>query len=88
MTQGGDLPNNQAYLDRCSTVTAFNNDKFLSKLRTVAGGIKINGNAGAVVTNMKGKFGWLNVWYLPDGIANFFFMHKQEKIYRITYNSW
>jgi hypothetical protein len=40
------------------------------------------------VTNKKGKFGQLNVWYLPDGIADIFSMHKLEKMYRITYNSW
>jgi hypothetical protein len=54
----------------------------------VAAGIKINCNAGAAVTNMKGKFGRLNVWYLPDGIANILSMHKLEKMYRIIYNSW
>ena len=30
----------------------------------------------------------LKVWYLPDGIANFFSMHELEKLYHITYNSW
>ena len=62
MAQGGDLLNDQAYLDKCSTVTAFKNDKFLSRLRAVAAGIKINCNAGAAVTNMKGKIGRLNAW--------------------------
>ncbi len=69
-------------------MTAFKNDKFLSGLRAVATGIKINCNAGAAVTNMKGKFGWLNTWYLPDEIVNILSMHKLEKMYRITYNSW
>ena len=88
MAQGGDLPNDQTYLDGCSTVAASKNDKFLSGLHAVAAGIKINGNAGAAVTNMKGKFGRLNAWYLPDGIANILSMHELEKLYRITYNSW
>jgi hypothetical protein len=88
MTQGGELPEDRAYLDGCSTVTAFKNDKFLKEIRTVSGGIKINCNAGAVVMNMKGKFGRLNAWYLPDGIANIFSMHELEKLYRITYDSW
>jgi hypothetical protein len=87
LTQGGDLPDDQAYLDGCSTVTAFKNKRFLKEIQTVKGGIKINCNAGAVVTNKKGKFGWLNVWYLPDGIANIFSMHELEKMYRITYDS-
>ncbi len=88
MAQGGDLPKDQVYLDRCSTVTAFKNNKFQSGLRAVAAGIKINCNTGAAVTNMKGKFGRLNAWYLPDGIANILSMHELEKMYRITNDSW
>ncbi len=88
LTQGGDLPDDQAYLDGCSMVTAFKNKRFLKEIQTVEGGIKINCNAGAVTTNKKGKFGWLNVWYLPDGITNIFSMHELKKMYRITYDSW
>jgi hypothetical protein len=88
LTQGGDLPDDRAYLDGCSMVTAFKNKRFLKEIQTVEGGIKINCNAGTVVTNKKGKFGRLNVWYLPDGIANIFSMHELEKMYRITYDSW
>jgi hypothetical protein len=87
LTQGGDLPDDRAYLDGCLMVTAFKNKRFLKEIRTVKGGIKINCNAGAVVTNKKGKFGRLNIWCLPDGIANIFSMHKLEKMYRITYDS-
>ena len=87
-SQGGELPDNRAYLDGCSTVTAFKYKKFLENLRQVKGGIKINCNAGAVTTDIKGDFGGLSVWYLPDGIANIFSMHELEKLYRITYNSW
>jgi hypothetical protein len=54
---------------------AFKNERLLKEVQTVKGGIKINCNAGAVTTNKKGKFGWLNVWYLPDDIANIFSMH-------------
>ncbi len=41
-----------------------------------------------MTTDLKGEFGGLSVWYLPDGIVNIFSMHKLEKLYRITYNSW
>ena len=51
-------------------------------------GIKINCNAGAVTTNEMGSYGRLNVWYIPNGIANIFSMHELEKHYRITYDSW
>jgi hypothetical protein len=54
----------------------------------VWGGIKINCNAGAVVTNKRGTYGNLKVWYLSDGIANIFSMQELEKLYRITYDSW
>ena len=87
-SQGGELPDNGASLDGCSTVTAFKNKKFLENLRQVKGGIKINCNAGAMTTDIKGGFGGLSVWYLPDGIANIFSMHELEKLYRITYDSW
>jgi hypothetical protein len=86
--QGGELPDDRAYLDGCSTVTAFKNGKFLRDIHSVREGIKINCNAGAVTTNKKGRFGGLSAWYLPDGITNIFSMHELEKLYRITYNSW
>ena len=41
LSQGGELPDDRAYLDGCSTVTAFKNKKFLENLRQVKGGIKI-----------------------------------------------
>jgi hypothetical protein len=62
MVQGGALPNNRAYLDGCSTVTAFKMDKYLRKIKTVPGGIKINCNAGVVSTNQMGTYGNLKVW--------------------------
>ena len=34
------------------------------------------------------SFGWLNVWYTSNRIANIFLMHELEKHYRITYDSW
>jgi hypothetical protein len=40
--QGESLPDNRAYLDGCSTVTAFKTDKYLKEVRTVPGGININ----------------------------------------------
>ncbi len=87
-SQGGELPDNQAYLDGCSPVTVFKNKKFLENLCQVRGGIKINCNAGAVTTDVKGDFGGLSVWYLPNRIASIFSMHELEKHYRITYDSW
>ena len=51
-------------------------------------GIKINCNAGAITTNKMESYGRLNVWCIPNGIANIFLMHELEKHYRITYDSW
>ena len=56
-SQGGELPDDQAYLDGCSTVTACKNKKFLENLRQVKGGIKINCNAGVMTTDIKGDWG-------------------------------
>ena len=79
LTQGGELPDNRAYLDGCSTVTAFKNEKYLQGMRTVQGSIKINCNIGALVTNKRGMYGNLKVWYLPNSIENIFLMHELEK---------
>jgi hypothetical protein len=40
-----------------------------------------------VITNLMGKYGSINAWYIPEGIANIFSMHKLEKKCRITYDS-
>jgi hypothetical protein len=88
LTQGGALPNNRAYIDGCSTVMAFKNDKYLKGVKKVREGIKINCNAGLVTTNLKGNYGRLKVWYVPKGIANIFSMHELKRLYHITYDSW
>ncbi len=41
-----------------------------------------------MTTHQKGTYGKLIVWYIPNGIANIFSMHKLEQQYRITYDSW
>jgi hypothetical protein len=88
LMQGDALLDNRAYLDGCSTVTAFKSNRYLEGIRMLPHGIKINCNVGAVVTNEMGLFGRLNMWYIPDGIANICLMHELEKFCRITYNSW
>jgi hypothetical protein len=57
-------------------------------VETVEGGIRINCNTGTVVANKRGNYGRLKVWYVLNGIANIFLMHKLEKLYHITYDSW
>jgi hypothetical protein len=85
MVQGEELPDWQAYLDGCSTVTAFKNKKHLTSIHskkhlmsihTVARGVKINCNAGNLKTNQQGEYGTMKVWYIPEGIANIFSMNK------------
>jgi hypothetical protein len=51
LAQGGLLPDNRAYLNRCLTVTAFKTNKYLQEIKTMPGGFKINCNAGAVSIN-------------------------------------
>jgi hypothetical protein len=69
-------------------VRVFKTDKYLKGIKTLPSGIKINCNAGVVSTNCMGTYGKLKVWYLPGGIDNIFLMHKLEKLYQITYDSW
>ena len=88
LTQGGELPDDRVYLDGCSTVTAFKNERYLQNIKTEERGVRINCNAGAITTNKRGTYGNLKVWYLPDGIANIISMNELESLYRITYDSW
>jgi hypothetical protein len=88
LAQGGAMPDNPVYLDGCLTVTAFKSGQYLKGIKMVQGGIKINCNTGAVVTNKRGTYGGLKVWYLPSSIANIISMHELKKLYRITYDSW
>jgi hypothetical protein len=30
----------------------------------------------------------MNVWYIPEDVANFFFMNQLEKKYCIVYDNW
>lgn len=70
MLQADELPDNRAYLDGCSTVTAFKSKQYLENIRSVKRGVKINCNSGVMCTNEVGDYGTMNVWYIPDGIAN------------------
>ena len=88
LAQGEALPNSRAYLDGCSTITAFKSKKYLKGIKKQDGGIKINCNTGTVVMYLMGNYGSINAWYIPEGIVNIFLMHKLEKKYRITYDSW
>jgi hypothetical protein len=81
LAQGGELPDNRAYLTRCLMVTAFKSDQYLEGVETVEGGIRINCKAGTVVANKRGNYGRLKVWYAPNGIANILLMHELEKLY-------
>ena len=56
MLQGEALPDNRAYLDGCSTVTAFKLNRYLKGVKTRRNGIKINCSAGAVATNEMGTY--------------------------------
>ena len=51
------MPDSQAYLNGCSTVTAFKSKKYLENLQTANRGVRINCNAGAMRTNQMGDYG-------------------------------
>jgi hypothetical protein len=54
MLQVDELPDNRAYLDGCSTVTAFKSKQYLENVRSVKRGLKINCNSGVMRTNEVG----------------------------------
>ena len=57
MLQGKELPSNKAYLDNCSTVTAFKTAKYIRNINTKKKGMQVNCNAGSIYTNRKGEYG-------------------------------
>jgi hypothetical protein len=69
-------------------MTAFKSKQHLSNIRTVNRGIKINCNLGAIMTNQDGAYGSMNVWFIPETIADIFLLNELESKYCITYNSW
>jgi hypothetical protein len=88
MLQADELPDDHAYLDGCSKVTAFKTKKCLENLRRVKQGVKINCNSGAMHTNIVGDYGYMTAWFIPEGIATIFLMSELKKRYPITYDSW
>jgi hypothetical protein len=88
LAQGEELPDNRAYLNGCSTVTAFKCKKYLKEVKRRDAGIKINCNVGAVTSSLIGKYSLINAWYIPEWIANIFLMHELEKKHWIMYISW
>jgi hypothetical protein len=88
LAQGANLLDNRAYLDKCSTVTAFKSKKYLQDVKKQANGIKINCNVGTMTTDIRGKYGSIKAWYISKGIASICSMQELEKLNRITYNSW
>ena len=88
MLQGKELPSNRAYLDNCSTVTAFNTAKYIRNIKTKKKGIQVNCNARSIKTNRKREYGRVEAWYMPKGVVNIFSMNEIEKLHCITYHSY
>ncbi len=76
MLQADKLPDDQVYLDGCSTVMAFKTKKYLDYLRRVKQGVKINYNSRAMCTNIMGDYGSMTMRFIPEGIANIFLMSE------------
>ena len=84
MLQGKEIPSNRAYLDNCSTVTAFKTAKYIRNIKTKKKGIQVNYNAGSIKTDQKGEYGRVEAWYMPKGTAKIFSTNEIEKLHRIT----
>ena len=87
MLQGKELPSNRAYLENCSTVTAFKTAKYIRNIKTKKKGMQVNCNAGSIKINRKGEYGRVEAWYMPEGIANILSMNEIENLHHITYDS-
>ena len=55
MLQGKGLPSNMAYLNNCSTVTAFRTAKCIRNIKTKKRGMQVNCNAGRIKQTEKGS---------------------------------
>ena len=55
MLQGKELPSNRAYLDNCSTVTAFNNAKYIRNIKTKKKECRWTATLGALKKTEKGS---------------------------------
>ncbi len=84
LLQADALLDQRAYLDGGSTVTAFNSKQYLSNICTVDKGVEINCKLGALRTNQVGDCGSMNVWFVPQGIANIFLMNELEKKFSLA----
>ena len=74
------LYEDRVYLDRCLTINAFKNSRYLSNIRKSDRPLRMNCNTGAVVVSDKiGIYGSLQVYSMPVGIANIFPMSELEK---------
>ena len=88
MAQRGGLPDDRVYLDNCSTVTGFKDSGRIQGISEVSNGMRVNCNAGQVVSNKVGSWGKLKAWHLSGSIANIISMNELEEHYRVTYDSW
>ena len=68
-----------AYLDNCSSYHQFINNEHLADIESHKQMLRGHCNAGITKTNKKGKFGELDVWYNPIGIANILSLPLLEK---------
>jgi hypothetical protein len=87
LLQADRLTDSRVYLDGCSTVSAFKSKRHLKNIHTVSR-IKINCNSGAVITDQQGKYGFINAWFIPDGITSILSMNKLKKKNMNTYDNW
>ena len=79
--------NNRILIDSQSTIDVFKNREYLTDIKTVKKGCKIQCNAGIVMVNKKGMFGSIPVWYHPEGVANILSLKTLKNKCHVTYDS-
>lgn len=75
------------YLDTCATYSSSINADHLSGIHTASQGFQGHCNAGTLYINKVRKFGKLDMWLNPAGIANLISFHQLEKLYNISYST-
>lgn len=83
------IDSNILLLDSCSTINLVSNKDLLHDIHEVPVGMRVQCNAGTIMTNLKGSLGEFPepVWYYPRGVVNILSMRSVSRHYHVQYDN-